>query len=215
LSFGININLLIAIPASAALILLAQPVTRLVYERGNFTSESTLLTAGTLACYSAGILGVGIRDICNRCFYAYKSKKIPFLMGTAALLCNVALNYLLYPIYGPSGIAASMAISSLLNGFGLLFLLHWNKKVIDWKKITACFWKVAVATAAMSAGLQLILNLLRIQAQTGKMFGLLMISMIAAGVGVYLLFLWLLRVEELHAVVGYFKKKLRRGSASS
>ena len=215
ISFGININLLIALPASAALILLAHPVTRLVYERGNFTKESTMLTSGTLACYSAGILGVGIRDICNRCFYAYKSKRIPFFAGTAALLLNVILNYLLYPLYGPSGIAASMAVSSLLNGFGLLLLLHVSKKIIDWQKISACFWKVLAATATMSILLFMSSRFLNIHSQTGKTFILLMFATIAAGVGVYVLLLWLLNVTELRAVIHYIRSRRHKESANS
>lgn len=68
LSLGVNLNLLIAIPAMAALTLLRLPVTRLVFERGAFTAKDSLLTCGTLACYSCGILGVGLREIGNRTF---------------------------------------------------------------------------------------------------------------------------------------------------
>ena len=77
LGFGINLNLLIAVPAIAALTLLRLPITRLIYERGAFTKENSLLTSGTLACYSLGILGVGLREIGNRCFYAYKRRRSP------------------------------------------------------------------------------------------------------------------------------------------
>lgn len=215
LSFGINVNFLIAIPASVALILLAHPITKLLYERQNFTAESTVLTAGTLACYAAGILGLGIRDICNRCFYAYKSKRIPFVVGLVALLLNVFLNYLLYPVYGPSGIAASMSISSIINGFALLFLLDLNKKVIHWKKTLTCLWKVVAATAAMAGIILLLSSVFSISSQIGKTFALLMLLLMGAGIGVYLLLLWLLKVEELHALIHFFTKKLHRGSTNS
>lgn len=215
LSFGININLLIALPASIALILLAQPITRLVYERGKFTSESTLLTAGTLACYAAGILGTGFREICNRCFYAYKAKRIPFVVGLLVLALNIVLNYVLYPIYGPAGIAASMAISSLLSGFTLLLLLHMNKKIIDWFKVLRCLWKVAASALVMSIVLLVLTNVLHVQSMIGHVFDISMLAIICAGIAIYVATLWLLKTEELHAVIGFIMKKLRRGSANA
>lgn len=215
LRFGINLNLLIALPASVALMLLAQPITRLVYERGKFTSESTLLTASTLACYAAGILGIGLREICNRCFYAYQAKRVPFIVGIGVLVLNVVLNYALYPVYGPSGIAASMAISSLLSGFSLLILLHIHKKVIDWPRIFHCFWKVSIATAAMSAALLALTNILSVQSLIGRRFDLAMLLIICIGVVVYAALLWLLKTEELSAVISFVKKKLQKESASS
>ncbi|HML45774.1 MAG TPA: lipid II flippase MurJ, partial [Clostridia bacterium] len=76
LSLGFNLNLLIAIPAMAALVMLRVPIIRLVYERGSFTAANTLTTAGPLACYGLGLLGVGIREMCSRGFYARQEVKI-------------------------------------------------------------------------------------------------------------------------------------------
>ena len=211
LSYGININFLIAIPASAALILLAQPIIRLVYERGQFTAESTALTSGTLACFSFGILGIGLRDICNRCFYAYKAKTIPLIIGIVSLALNMLLNYALYPLYGPAGIAASISITSLLTGVALLVLLHYSKKVVDWRTLSRCLCKVCLATLVMSLLLVLCTQLFSLQTSAGKGFALSMVFVIGLGIVVYLFMLWVLKTEELHTIVNSLKRKLKKG----
>ncbi|MCL1964120.1 MAG: murein biosynthesis integral membrane protein MurJ, partial [Firmicutes bacterium] len=153
ISFGVNVNLFISIPATIALLLLCRPITRLVYERGSFTPENTLSVAPLLACYAAGIFGVGLRELCNRCFFAYKDVKIPTAVGVGVILLKIGLNYILYPLWGAPGLAVATSFSWLLSGFALLFLLHLRQRVVGWRAILACLWKVAAATAAMSAAL--------------------------------------------------------------
>ncbi len=210
LSFGLNLNLLVAVPATAALVLLATPVTRLVYERGAFSGDDTLLTAGTLACYSAGILGVGLRELCNRCFYAYKNTKIPMLIGVCVVVLNVVLDFLLYPSFGAPGIAAATAISSLASGLTLLILLQRTKQVVDQPRVLRCLWKTAIATLAMTAVLFVLTGALRVSALGGMAFMGAMAVLVCAGIAVYVVTLKALRVEELDMAVGAIKRKLKR-----
>jgi len=211
LSFGVNMNLLIAIPATVALILLCTPITRLIYERGSFTMENTAATAPLLACYAAGIFGIGLREICNRCFYAYEDVKIPTVIGVGVVALKIALNFVLYPLLGAPGVAAATSISWLLSGFILLFLLHRRQKVVDWKTILRCLWKVAVATAAMVAVLLSLYTVLRLDTADGMGFYLSILGVMLAGIGIYATTLLLLRTEELSQMMGLFKKKLKKG----
>lgn len=210
LSFGVNLNLLIAVPAIFALTLLRVPVTRLIYERGAFTAENTLLTSSTLACYSCGILGVGLREIGNRCFYAYKKTRIPTIVGIIVVLLNVVLDIALYPIWGTAGIAAATAISSTLSGVTLLFMLHKQLGVIDMKRLLTCLWKVLAATVAMCAVLLALSSVLSLSEATGKAFVLSMFGVIVVGVIVYAVVLLLLKTEELKSALDMVKSKLRR-----
>ena len=211
LGFGINLNLLIAIPAIAALTLLRLPVTRLVYERGAFTKDNSLLTSGTLACYSCGILGVGLREIGNRCFYACKKTKIPTIIGIFVVLLNIGLDIAFYPVWGAAGIAAATAVSSTLSGLVLMFTLHRRLGAIDGKRLLTCLWKVLAATACMCGVLLALSSALSLSTATGRVFQLGMLATIAAGVAVYAAVLLLLKTEELRAALAMLRTKLRRG----
>ncbi len=206
LSFGINLNLLIALPATLALILLRVPIIHLVYERGKF--EATVATASILACYSAGILGVGLRELCNRTFYAYKDMKVPTLVGIGVVLLNIALNYALYPLFGAPGIAAATSVSSLLSGGVLMALLHRKRRAVDFARVLRCLWKAAAATGAMAAVLVILTSALDLYAQSGMRFYLSMLIVFAAGVGVYGVSLVLLKTEEVRMALSMVKKKM-------
>ncbi|MDL2317651.1 murein biosynthesis integral membrane protein MurJ [Eubacteriales bacterium OttesenSCG-928-A19] len=210
LSFGINLNLLIALPATAAMILLRVPITRIVYERGMFTAEDTLLTSTLLACYCAGIFGVGMRELCNRCFYAYKDTVIPTIVGVGVVLLNLGLNYLLHAMIGVAGIAAATAISSLASGFVLLFLLYRKHHVLEGKRILRCLWKTALATALMIAVLVLLSSLLNLNALAGMSLLLMLGITCVIGVLVYFVVLKLLRLEELSMLMGAIGRRFRR-----
>lgn len=211
LAFGVNLNLLIALPCMAALILLREPVTRLVYERGAFDREDTLRTSVTLACYAAGLIGVGMRELCNRSFYAFKDPKIPTGVGILAVLLNIGLNYALYPVWGSAGIAAGTAIASIVSGGLLLLLLHKKRKVVDGKRIARCLWRVLAATACMSAALLALSAVLGIGEMSGRAFMLSMLGMVAVGIIVYGGVLALLKTEEIGMAFGFIKKKLKKG----
>lgn len=210
LRFGINVNLLIALPAMAAIILLRQPMTSLVYQRGAYGAEATALTANILACYAAGILGVGLRELCNRAFYAYKDTKIPMIVGVCIVVENIVLNFALHSLLGPSGIALATAISSMTSGGVLLFLLHRKRGVVDGRRVLGCLWRTAVATGAMAAVLVLLAGVLGLAGRTGMALVPGLLVTCVAGVLVYAGMLLLLRTEELTELVGFVKKKLGR-----
>jgi len=209
--FGVNLNLLIALPASAALILLSTPITAMVYQRGGFTAENTLATAPLLACFAAGIFGVGIRELCNRCFYAYGDVKAPTLIAVLVVAMKVALNYLLYPLFDAAGLAAATTISSLTSGFILLFLLGRNRRVIDTRRIGRCALKALVATGAMCAALVVLSRALLPADGGGLAYYAAMAGVILAGVAVYGAALLVLRTEELRTAAAMVKSRLGKG----
>ncbi len=210
LTFGLNLNLLVAMPAMAALILLATPVTRMVYEHGAFSSDDTLLTSGTLACYSAGILGVGLRELCNRCFYAYKNTKIPTIVGVCVVLLNIGLDFALYPTFGAPGIAGATAACSLASGFALLFMLHRSKKVVDQPRVLRCLWKTLVACVAMLASLLVLSFVLHMGTLGGaKFYGAMLVNFVI-GIAIYFTVLKILKTKELEVAFGMIKRKLKR-----
>src|SRR5690606_6121348 len=77
LSSSIRLMLMLSVPATVGLMVLARPIIQVIFERGEFTADSTTLVAGALLCYAPGIVGYSIVKIASPCFYAMKDAKTP------------------------------------------------------------------------------------------------------------------------------------------
>ena len=86
------------IPAGLVSAVLAEPITRLVYERGEFTAAQTPVVAGALAAFSVGLVFNGWMLLLNRAFYGLQANWIPTLVALGNLVLNVILFVALYPV---------------------------------------------------------------------------------------------------------------------
>jgi putative peptidoglycan lipid II flippase len=86
---------LLALPASVGLILLAQPIVAMLYQRGKFTEVTTEMTAWALTWYAAGLIGHSVMEVLTRAFYAQQDTKTPVLIGTIAMGLNVVFSFTL------------------------------------------------------------------------------------------------------------------------
>jgi putative peptidoglycan lipid II flippase len=210
MGFGLNLNLLVAVPAVAALVQLCVPVTRVIYQHGVFTAENTQATARVLACYAAGVVGFGVRELCNRAFYALKDTRVPMITGIAAVLLNIVLNYALYPVWQEVGIALATAISQTASGVALLLLLRRVHGAVDWRRLLRCLLKSALATAAMLLVMALCMRGLNLQQAAGMRFYGGLFATMGLGLLVYVAALALLKTEELRSAFAFLRGKIAR-----
>ncbi|MCB1744434.1 MAG: murein biosynthesis integral membrane protein MurJ [Gammaproteobacteria bacterium] len=111
LEFGIGLTL----PASVGLALLPEAIVALVFERGAFDRETTLLTARTLLFFAAGLPAFVMVKIFTPAFYAHEDMRTPMWCSSAAVLVNVVGSLLLFPSLGVVGIAIATALSGWSN----------------------------------------------------------------------------------------------------
>lgn len=101
-------------PISVGLTVMAEPVTYVIYRRGEFTAEDTVLVAKALAGYSAGMIFFAVNEVYVRCFYAEGNTVTP----TVSALISAALGATLVPLAaryaGLGGIAMSSGAAALL-----------------------------------------------------------------------------------------------------
>ncbi len=121
LTHALRTILLLAIPASAALILLAGPSVRLLLERGAFDARSSDLVVSALVVYGFGIFAHSGVEILSRGFYALSDTRTPVAAAVVAMVLNVALAAALVTPFGLRGLAAAATITAVLE-FGLLIL---------------------------------------------------------------------------------------------
>ncbi|MBA3347575.1 MAG: polysaccharide biosynthesis C-terminal domain-containing protein, partial [Actinobacteria bacterium] len=197
------------LPASAATAVLAEPIIRLLYERGEFTPDQTPVVAGALAAFSLGLAANGMMLMLTRGFFSLQSPWTP----TAVALGNLALNVVLYAaLYrvGVWGIPLAISLANIATAVLLLVLLRRRLDGIDFAE-TARSLARAVAASAVLAGVAFAVWY-GVDATLGRGFlgQLASVSLaLAAGGTAYLLAAWALgsrEIQALHSLRGRFRR---------
>jgi putative peptidoglycan lipid II flippase len=220
-SLGLRSILFLTIPSAVLIIVLAVPITAVLFQRGKWTWEDTQATAAATVLYSLAIFAVSGQQIVNRGFYATQNTLTPSFMGAAATACYLLLNWLLIGPMGANGLALSFSISMMLCLAGLLFLFRRAVGGINGGEILNSVTRVLVAAVAMGlatwACRELLDRTLHAYGPHGMSTGpvLLQLAVCAAAGGlVYLAGVKILRVPEAEfvfgTVTGRFRRILRR-----
>lgn len=150
LSMGLRLVLAIGVPASAGLALIAEPLTRVLFQHGHFTADDARRTAGILVAYGAGVWAYCAIPVLYRGFYALGERKVPVRVGLAAVVLDLVLNLsLIWPL-AERGLAASTAISAAIQVACLSLLIQKRAGRLDWRRLVETLWKALLATCAMS-----------------------------------------------------------------
>uniref|UniRef100_A0A7V3ZV01 Probable lipid II flippase MurJ n=1 Tax=candidate division WOR-3 bacterium TaxID=2052148 RepID=A0A7V3ZV01_UNCW3 len=125
----IKINTLILLPITLVFILLSSPLTRLLYERGRFTSTDSYYTSIALFLYSFLIFPSSLGRIFASYFYSLKDTKTPALISFFSVSLNILLNLILMKKIGFKAFPVSASISSFSQATLLYLLLKKKEKI--------------------------------------------------------------------------------------
>lgn len=117
-------TIFVAAAATAGLIVLAQPLVRLLYQYGEFGAEDTALVASLLTIYAFSIPAWGLQAILSRHFYAKRRMWTPVLIGTAGTLIAIPVWLLLYDRFGVEGFALASVL--VISAYSLALLVAWG-----------------------------------------------------------------------------------------
>jgi putative peptidoglycan lipid II flippase len=125
LGFAVTVMNYIAIPAAVGLFVLADPITKLIFERGAFGSIESAKTAVALQCYCVGLWSVSIARVLAPGFYALGEPRIPTLAAIGSVLLNIVLSLALM---GPVALGSDSLfggwIASTTRAIGIVDLRH-------------------------------------------------------------------------------------------
>lgn len=108
---SIKTLLLIMLPIAAGIFVLAEPFTRAIYMRGEFTAEDAQLTASVLQLFSLGIPFMSVNEVLTKLFFARQKVTPPMLASLLSILANLLLVELLVRFTGFDGIGLASAIT--------------------------------------------------------------------------------------------------------
>ncbi len=141
--------LALTIPATAGLILLAEPVTRLIFERGAFSATDTLHTAQALSLYAVGLFAYSSNKVLVPAFYALDRAKYPVITSFIAIGTNLIFINLTIDKYQHMAIALSMSVTMLLNFLFLVCILYWKMNGLPLRYLATGSIKIIFSTAIM------------------------------------------------------------------
>jgi putative peptidoglycan lipid II flippase len=128
---GVLLLFAVALPATAMLVALATPLTRLLYERGQFTTEDVVLTSQALMAYGVGILAYGTSQVMVRLFNATKDTSTPAWVGVGSIALSAGGNWILMQLWGHWGIALVTSIVSYVNTIALYLIFRRRHGPLD------------------------------------------------------------------------------------
>jgi putative peptidoglycan lipid II flippase len=138
------------IPAGLVSAALAEPITRLVYQRGEFTPDQTPVVAGALAAFTVGLVFNGWMLLLNRAFYGLQSNWIPTLVALGNLVLNTILFAAFYGL-GVWGLPLAVSLSNLAGALALAVLMWRRVAGVDVAATLSALARILLAAVVASA----------------------------------------------------------------
>jgi putative peptidoglycan lipid II flippase len=153
LARALRLMLLLTIPSTVGLIMLAEPIISVLYQHGKFTAYQAAQAAGALRYYAIGLVGYAALKVLVNAFYALDRRKTPMLVSFLAVAMNLLLNWFFtfHLGWGHRGLAFSTGCIATVNFLLLYALMRGQLKGLESRRMLAMLLKVAVPTAALAA----------------------------------------------------------------
>ncbi len=134
---GIGYLLFVNVLATVFLIVLGEPIIRLLFEGGKFDFVATRRTAIALRALAPGLVAFSCVNILARAFYALNDTKTPMKISVFCLALNAALTLPLVWFVAEAGLGIANSITGLINAALLAFALRKKIARLDWGLLRA------------------------------------------------------------------------------
>jgi putative peptidoglycan lipid II flippase len=204
--------LFLALPVTAGMILFGEPVIALIFERREWTPESTAATAWALAFYGLGLVGHAGLEVLSRAFYALSDTRTPVIVGVISLVSNIVLSMVFIRFIGDptqlatgpfAGLALANSVTTLVEALVLWGLLRRRIGSVQDGRVTDTLLRTLAATAV------LVLTLLLVQSLNQSP---LVTAIVGTGIGAVVFFgaAYTLKLEEVRSVLGAVLRRVKR-----
>jgi len=212
LASSLSLVFLLTLPASFGLMVLGNPIIRLIYEHGRFTSFDTQETAGALAFYALGLSAYAGIKVLVPAFYALQDTRVPMITSLISIFNNLLLNWLLIDLLGHRGLALSTSLMALFNFVFLTSVLRNRLGGIHGRALWSSFLKIAGASSIMAAGCWLVQRTFTaFFPPSGLFINFILVGVsIMLSIGLFYVACKILKVQELEQVMGVLKLRMRK-----
>jgi putative peptidoglycan lipid II flippase len=214
LARGMRLALLMTIPASVGLMVLAEPIISVLYQHGRFGAFETAESAGALRFYAIGLCAYAALKVLVNAFYALDKRKTPMVVSFVAVALNLVLNWIFTHQlgWGHRGLALSTACVASSNFLILYFLMRSHLGRLESRAMLTLLTRVALASALLCviawAGSHWLLADWAVERFWPKCASLLLV--IATSAGAFFLCANALGITEVHEIVAAVRRRVSR-----
>ena len=204
----IRLTLFIALPVACIMIGLRSPIVATLFQRGQFSTESTEGTALALWVYAAGLVTFSLETLLVHSFFSLSDTKTPIRLGIICVVIDVLLAIVMVGPFGYVGIAAALVFSKTLKIAWLALHLHRKLPGLFHWGFATYLAKLSLATGLSWPVLIVLRDNLSANSWIGSAFLDVMLPALAT-LAVYTLIAILLGIEELKILISLLLKKYR------
>ncbi|MGB2590791.1 MAG: murein biosynthesis integral membrane protein MurJ [Candidatus Acidiferrum sp.] len=207
LAFSVRIVAFITVPAALGLMILREPIIRVLFQHGQFVAESTRLTARALLYYAIGLPALATVKLVVPAFYSTGDTKTPVIVASISLVLNIVLNIIFLEFFfrrvQNGGPALATAIASFFDFFALLIIFRLRQGSMGTLDLLRSFAKISLCASLMGAACWVANYYTAFTVHSRFLIQLSVFAgMIAGATALYLALAWLFRCHEIHEVYG-------------
>lgn len=207
LNRALEYTLLLTLPATAALITIAEPIMTVLFERGAFTNADALGSAAAVAAFAIGLPGFTIGLLAKQMFFAHEDMVTPLKISVVGTISHIVFALILVGPLAHVGIALAMAIASTVGMTLTMIVLHRRGQIWLDAQLRQRAPRILIASLGMAGVLWVMNNALAAHLAGGliERFASLAV-LIAVGGGAYLVLVQLLGGASVKELIRLFRR---------
>jgi putative peptidoglycan lipid II flippase len=218
LAFSIRLVAFITIPAMLGLMILREPIIRVLFQHGAFIAESTRLTARALLYYAIALPGLATVKLVVPAFYSTKDTRTPVIVAAISMVLNVLLNIVFLEFFFKrvqnGGPALATALACYFDFFALLLIFRLRYGALGTMEILRSFAKISLCSGIMGVACWLGGHYTQFTMHSRFIVQLMVFTALIAGAtALYLGLAWIFRCHEIEEIYGIATRRKRGGEA--
>jgi putative peptidoglycan lipid II flippase len=207
-TFALRIVAYITIPAAVGLMILREPIIRMLFQHGQFVAESTRLTARPLLYYAIGLPALACVKLIVPAFYSARDTKTPVIVACISFVLNIVLNIvflqvIFYKRFQNGGPALATVLATLFDFFVLFAIFRLRYGALGSSEIFRSIWKITVCSAIMGAACMVANHYANNTIHSAFLTQLaVFIALILGATLLYIGLTWIFRCPEIEEVYG-------------
>lgn len=202
LTYAFRMVSFVTLPAMAGMLLLAEPMVALLFQRGEFGIESVRLTSQAVSYYALGLWGVSAARITATLFFAMQDARAPLRAALASIAANLLFGVVLMRPMAAGGLALAAALAAMVNLGFLLMAVREKLGNIDWRALGLSLGRSLICTLVMAVGVWQLSRWAWVR-HVHEALGLAVV--VATGVLIYAAAAWAFSSPELAALYRLLK----------
>jgi putative peptidoglycan lipid II flippase len=217
LTFSVRIVAFITIPAALGLMILREPIIRVLFQHGQFVTASTRLTARALLYYALGLPALASVKLIVPAFYSTRDTRTPVIVAGISLMINLVLNIVFLQFFFKrvqnGGPALATAIACFFDFFALFIIFRLRYGALGTMEILRSFSKISLCAGIMGVACWLGNHYTEFAMHSRFLVQLsIFTALIVGATALYLGLAWVFRCHEMEEVYGIALRRGRGGT---